>query len=115
MGQDSRQDLVDEQVLERTDWKRLVRTTRDRAVVVDQKRRKSRETEAIGVPVTRAGQQDAPLGGSPVVIPSFRGACGPRRTAEANETLRRAAWGRWQRRERHLALDDEIREAVKHS
>ena len=115
MGQDARQDLVDEQVLESAGWKRRVRMTRDRAGVVDQKSRKSGETEAIGVTVTRAGQKDAPLGGPPMVIPSFRSARGRKRTAEANTTLRRAAWGRWKRRERHLALDDEIREAVKHS
>jgi hypothetical protein len=102
-------------VLESAGRKRLVRTTRDRAGVVDQKSRKSWESKAIGVTVTRARQQDAPLGGPPMVIPSFRSACGPRRTAEANTTLRRAARGRWKRRERHLALDDEIREAVKHS
>ena len=115
MGQDTRQDLVDEQVFESAGWKRFFGTTRDHAGVVDQKSRESGETEAIGITVTRAGQQDTPLRGPPMVIPSFRGASGPSRMAEANTTLRRAAWDRRERRERHLALDDEIREAVKHS
>ena len=114
MGENPRQDLVDQQVFEGAGCKRREGTTLDSAAVIDEKRREPRETEAIGVAFAGARQHDIPVRRSPMVIPSFIGASGPMGRVDPNTEIRDAAFSLRKRRKQHIALEDEIREPVEH-
>jgi hypothetical protein len=92
MGENARQDLVDQQMLEGAGWKRRFGTAGDRPTVVDEERRESRKAEAVGITVARARQGDTPVRRSPVVIPPGIFECVLFGRADSNPAVPRAAF-----------------------
>ena len=114
MCEDARQHLVDQEMLERARWKQRIGTTRDRAIVIDEERRKPREAETVGVAVAGARQDDVAVRRSPVVIPARIGEFGSIGGGDPNPAGSGAAYGLGKGQERELAFEHDIREPVEH-